>query len=132
MNQWEQVPDETPIDISGLIPKYVANRAQLSVAEAENILEPTLKYLAARPSRRRAPFTLIWVYKLHKEMFGKVWTWAGRRRHRDGLNIGIPHYQIDTQLQALLEDLAFWRDQTTMPPSEQVARLHHRAVQLHP
>jgi Fic-DOC domain mobile mystery protein B len=131
VNPWEQIPDETPIDISGLIQKHISNRGELSIAEAANILEPTVKYLAGKPTRRQAPFTLKWVYKLHREMFGKVWQWAGRRRQQE-LNIGVPHYQIDTQLQNLLNDLIYWRDNTKTPLSEQAAMLHHRSVQIHP
>ena len=131
VTNWDQVPHETPIDISGLIPKYISNRLQLSIAEAENILQPTIKYLSAKPTRRQASFTLAWVYKLHKEMFGKVWNWAGYRRQNE-LNIGVPHHQIDAHLQALLDDLIYWRDKSKLPFPEQAARLHHRAVQIHP
>jgi hypothetical protein len=38
VGDWESIPDETPIeDISGLIPKYIKNRDQLSLIEAKNI-----------------------------------------------------------------------------------------------
>jgi Fic-DOC domain mobile mystery protein B len=131
MKAWKSVPDETPIDASGLIPKDMRSRAQLNLTEAANIHQAIEKYLTARPTRRQAPFTLSWAYKLHLEMFGQVWTWAGSRRQRD-LNIGIPHYQIDTQLQTLLDDLAFWRDKTPMPAAEQAVKLHHRSVLIHP
>lgn len=131
MGKFESVPDETPIDASGLIPKHVHSRVELNVLEAENILRATVKYLAAKPTRRQAPFNLVWVYKLHREMFGKVWQWAGRRRQHE-LNLGVPMHQIDIQLQALLDDAAFWRENARMPVVEQAARLHHRAVQIHP
>ena len=43
---WETLPGETPIgDISGLKIKGITTRKQLSFAEAENILEATVKYL---------------------------------------------------------------------------------------
>jgi Fic-DOC domain mobile mystery protein B len=131
VSNWEPVPDETPIDISGLIQRQISNRLQLSIAEAENILEPTVKYLAAKPTRRQAPFTLAWLYKLHREMFGNVWKWAGEKRQNE-LNIGVAHYQIDIQLQSLLDDLIYWRQEDKMPPAEHAARLHHQAVLNHP
>ena len=112
----ESVPHETPIDVSGLIPKHISSRTDLSIAEAVNIHKAIVKYLAAKPTRRQAPFTLRWLYKLHKEMFGKVWRWAGHRRQIE-LNIGVPHYQIDAQLQTLLDDLLDAADETGVLPT---------------
>jgi fido (protein-threonine AMPylation protein) len=48
------------------------------------------------------------------------------------LNIGVPDYQIDTQLQTLLDDLAYWLEKTDMSVAEQAVRLHHRSVLIHP
>ena len=131
MSGWDPVPDETPIDPSGLIPKHIVTRADLSVAEAKNVHKAAVKYLAARPTSRRAPFNLQWVYKLHREMFGEVWAWAGTRR-TGSLNLGVEHYLIDTSLQQMLDDLVYWRDHAGMPVIEQAARLHHTAVHIHP
>jgi Fic-DOC domain mobile mystery protein B len=123
----------TPLDdVSGLIPKHIRTRAELFAAEAINISRPIAKYLAARPTRRSAPFTLAWALRLHREMFGKVWSWAGQRRQNDGLNIGVPCHHIDQALQSLLDDLAVWRISGTYALVERAARLHHRAVQIHP
>jgi len=64
----------TPIDdVTGLIPANIKTRRQLFIAEARNISKPLTRYMAAVPSRRLAPFTLDWAYKLHREMFGEVW-----------------------------------------------------------
>ena len=65
MRGWESIPDETPIDVSGLIPRHVRSRLELNIVEAENMLRATVKYLAGKPTRRQAPFTLVWVYNLH-------------------------------------------------------------------
>lgn len=132
MPTWESTPGETPIDdFSGLILRRVKTRSQLNVVEAENIRKAMLRYLAARPTRRQAPFTLSWCYKLHRQMFGQVWRWAGARRSVE-LNLGAPAHRIDVDLQILLDDLAFWREHNDIPLIEQAARLHHRAVQIHP
>jgi Fic-DOC domain mobile mystery protein B len=131
MGEWEPIVGETPIDVSGLIPKYVRNREQLGLLEAENILAATIKYLAAKPTSRQAPFTLKWVYRLHGEMFGKVWKWAGKRRNTE-LNLGAAVHRVEPMLQTLLDDMAYWRDNKVMPVVEQGARLHHRAVFIHP
>jgi Fic-DOC domain mobile mystery protein B len=127
---WEALPGETPIDVSGLRIKGIGTRAELNRAEAENVRKAVVRYLAARPSRRSAPFTLTWVRRLHKQMFGDVWAWAGEFR-RENLNLGCDWHQVPLQLQALLDDLAFWQEQGT-DLLEQSARLHHRAVRVHP
>src|SRR6266404_4368872 len=88
---WSPLSGETPIDVSGLKAKGVGNRRDLNIAEAQNILKATLKYLARRPSKRLAPFDYAWSLRLHRAMFGDVWKWAGQLRTRD-LNIGL-HWQ---------------------------------------
>jgi Fic-DOC domain mobile mystery protein B len=127
---WDLLPGETPIDVSGLKRKGIATRAELNRAEAENIRKAVVKYLAAKPSSRSAPFTHSWVKRLHKQMFGDVWKWAGEFRRED-LNLGCNWHQIPLQLQALVDDLAFWEGQGDGPLMPAV-RLHHRAVQIHP
>ena len=125
------LPGETPIDdISGLRIKGISTRAELNAAEAENILKATLKYFASRPSRRIAPFSVAWMLKLHREMFGDVWSWAGEIRSCD-LNIGVPFYQVRADLHTLAEDLATWR-KFEHDVVEQAARLHFRSVRIHP
>lgn len=134
MTEWPTLPGETPIDdISGLRPGIrgkIRSRAQLNEAEEENIRVATVKYLASKPGRRRAPFDCNWVAKLHKEMFGKVWCWGGKFRTMD-LNIGVPYWQVETDITNLLNDLMMW-ESTCMPLVEQAARLHFRAVKIHP
>lgn len=125
------IEGQTPIDdISGLRDKSVQTTAQLNAAEAENIRKAVVKYLAARPTRRWARFDAPWMFKLHREMFGDVWTWAGEPRRRE-LNIGSPPHQVEVDLHNLADDLRAW-EQHNMPLAEQAVRLHHRAVQIHP
>ena len=69
--------------------------------------------------------------KLHREMFGQVWKWAGMLRTTE-LNIGVPATQIESLLHALAEDLAFWETESIIPLIDQSAMLHHRAVAIHP
>jgi Fic-DOC domain mobile mystery protein B len=130
--QWNSIPGETPIhDISGLKLKGLRTRAQLNDVEAQNIRKAVMRYLIARPSRGQAPFTLQWCYKLHKQMFGEVWRWAGRKRTTE-LNLGVPSYRIDVDLQILMDDLSYWREKREIDVIEQAARLHHGAVFIHP
>src|SRR5208282_1414341 len=132
MAVWKPISGETPIDdISGLKPKRVTTRAQLNDLEARNIRKAVMHYLLTKPSRRQAPLTLQWCYKLHRQMFGDVWRWAGQKRTTQ-LNIGVPPHRIDVDLKTLMDDLAFWRERGEMDTVEQAARLHHRAVLIHP
>ena len=127
---WNPVPGETPIDISGLKRSGVNNREELAVVEAENVRKAIVKYIGGSLTRRTAKFDLTWMLKLHREMFGDVWKWAGETRTTD-LNLGEPWHQVATQLHDLCGNLAYW--ETHWPNIvEQAAHLHHRAVQIHP
>jgi len=131
MTGWQTLPGETPIgDISGLKVSGVATRSELNKIEAENIRKAVVKYLAAKPSRRTAPFDLPWVLQLHREMLGDVWAWAGTIR-TTVTNIGVAPNQIEVGLAALLDDLAFWQQQGE-DELKQAVMLHHRAVHIHP
>jgi Fic-DOC domain mobile mystery protein B len=129
--QWPDVPDETPIDLSGLKDrKGVRTRADLSIAEARNVHQALTKYLSRKPTKRSAPFDVPWILKLHREMFGSVWKWAGQPR-TENVNIGVPWHQITDQLEQLAQALPEWTGYG-WPLLEQAAHLHHRAVKIHP
>ncbi len=131
MTGWQTLPGETPIDdISGLKVSGVTTRSELNKIEAENIRKAVVKYLAAKPSRRTAPFDLPWVLQLHREMFGDVWAWAGTIR-TTVTSIGVGPNQIEVGLAALLDDLVFW-EQHGEDELKQAVMLHHRAVHIHP
>ena len=134
INSTKPIDDATPLDdISGLkLPKNkVYHLKEIYVHEANNIALATLKYLSAPPSKKLAPFTYEWLSKLHEEMFGNVWDWAGTFRHVE-LSIGIKAYQVPTALKELADDMAFWDKNKTFDIYEIAARIHHRAVQIHP
>jgi Fic-DOC domain mobile mystery protein B len=125
------IPGETPIDdLSGLKVKGITTRAELNFLEAANIEKVVAKYLTVRPSRRTAKFNYEWTLKLHKEMFGDVWRWAGVPRMH-ALNIGLASHVIPENLAMLLQDMESWPG-FGIDFVEQAARLHHRAVQIHP
>lgn len=124
-------PGETPLnDISGLKIKSISSRRELNEYEFRNIARAYKKYLLGKPSRRFAPFDLPWLGKLHREMFGDVWEWAGFYRTSE-TNIGVPHIQIEVRLSEMLEDLNAW-GLSGMEMLQQSAYLHHRAVHIHP
>ena len=125
------IPGQTPLDdLSGLRLEGIRTTAELNSAEAENVRKAVLKYLAARPTPRSAPFDFPWLCRLHGEMFGDVWAWAGTLR-RGETNIGCRPHEIQERLHALLEDLRAWKG-SGMGLEEQAVRLHHVAVQIHP
>lgn len=122
---------QTPIeDISGLLDRSITTTSELNAAEAENIRKAVLRYLAAKPTTRQAPFDLGWSKQLHAQMLGDVWAWAGSVRTTE-LNMGASPHTIETDLHNLFEDLHVWNE-TDMPILEQAVRLHHRAVVIHP
>jgi len=128
------IDDATPLDdISGLkLPNdKVYTLKEIYEAEAHNIALATLKYLSAPPSKKTAPFTYEWLLKLHEEMFGNVWEWAGKFRQVE-LSIGIKAYQVPTALKELESDIEYWNKNKTFDIYETAARIHHRAVQIHP
>lgn len=120
-------------DISGL--KLITSKQytlqEIYVHEARNITKATLKYLADKPDKKIAPFTFEWMLQLHQEMFGDVWDWAGKLRQVE-LSIGVKAYLVSTELKKLVDDLAFWDEHKSFDVVEIAARLHHRAVQIHP
>ena len=112
----------------GLIPSYIATRADLNDAEQRNIAKATL---------RRAPPTTEkllddkYLRDLHKAMLGEVWSWAGRYRTLE-TNIGIASTQISPAVRTLVDDARVWVELDTFGPDELAARFHHRLVQIHP
>ncbi|MGE4294659.1 MAG: mobile mystery protein B [Campylobacterales bacterium] len=123
-------PGETPLDdISGLIAKGVRTRADLDNAESENILLPTLKYVADSANSRRVTIDVAFLKKLHKEMLGNVWLWAGEFRTVQ-TSIGVEPHKIYHDLLHLLDDLRFW--EKNWDYKDTATRLHHKLVKIHP
>jgi fido (protein-threonine AMPylation protein) len=131
MSEWDPIPGETPIDISGLKIKGITNRRDLNELEAENVRKAVTKYLGRQLNNRIAPFTYEWLLRLHKEMFGDVWQWAGLQR-KSKLNLGCAPHLIPEQLGQLLGNLKSWTGDFKIPLAEQAAMLHHQAVAIHP
>jgi len=130
LESWQPISGETPIDSSHLKDRSIITRLDLCKAEALNIKKAFVKYLAATPSKRLAPFDYSWLLRLHKEMYCDVWAWAGQLRQGD-LNLGVAWSQVSSQVFELIKDLHCW-DESGMPLLEQAVRLHYRAVWIHP
>ena len=119
---------ETEFDGCGLKLRHVTTQRELDAVEFANMATAALKYLSAKPSRRIAPFDYDWLLKLHREMFGEVWEWAGEVRRYD-LNIGVSHFMVPERLGALAMDISYWG---RTDPMREAVEIHHRAVQIHP
>ena len=125
------VPPLDPDELDGLIPTWIATRAELNVAEQQNILEA----LSRRRWRNRSTGQLLddlSARSLHKDMFGDVWTWAGRYRSTER-NIGVDPRTIAVCVRDLMEDAKLWIAGTKpRPVDESVVTFLHRLVQIHP
>jgi Fic-DOC domain mobile mystery protein B len=110
---------------------WITSRAELNEAEAANILN------GATWARRRRAFETVdllndeYAKALHKQMFGDVWSWAGKYRQRES-NIGIEPHLIQTSVRALFDDARYWLKNKTYERDEMAIRLHHRLVAIHP
>jgi len=114
-------------DRLGLIPTYIATRADLFEAEQGNILRATLR----RPPTLSKLLDDRYIRNLHGAMFGEVWDWAGRYRLSE-TNIGIEPKQISTAVRTLVDDAKAWAGYGTYEPDELAVRFHHRLVAIHP
>lgn len=125
----------TPIeaeDLDGLIPDFVATRADLNQVEFENIAR-ALPW-AGRQARTLGVDGILdysFLLALHRRMFGDVWRWAGTQRQRI-TNIGVEPHLIATQARLALDDARLWHAQTVFGADELAARIHCRLVGIHP
>ena len=121
----------TAEDLEGLIPHFVATRADLNQVEFENIARAVP--WAQRQARRgpQAVLSYAFMMALHRRMFGDVWRWAGTHRRRE-TNIGVSPHLVAAESQMRLDDALFWRTGSVFPPDELAARVHCRLVSVHP
>lgn len=125
----------TPIDeddLEGLIPDFVATRADLNQAEFENITKALAwAQQQARSLGAEGILDYGFMLTLHRRMFGDVWAWAGTLRRRV-TNIGVEPGQIASQSRLLLDDATFWHAEGVFGSDELAARIHCRLVSIHP
>lgn len=120
----------TPLDpdeMEGLRFNHVSTRGELDQLEQANIVDGM-----AWLKRQRSPDVLTqgFTCDLHRQLFGKVWKWAGSLRKTEK-NIGVDPIQITIQLRQLLDDARYWIEHDTYPAKELAARFHHKLVYIH-
>ncbi|MGO8758317.1 MAG: mobile mystery protein B [Terracidiphilus sp.] len=133
MTLFDEGDGKTPLtteEQADLIPS-LATREELNEWERQNILEANIWAFDEKSLGRRDPLTEPYVRALHKRMFDQTWKWAGRYRTTEK-NIGIPFYQIQNSLAALLGDARYWLQHESYAPDEIAVRFHHRLVFIHP
>ena len=121
-----------PDERGGSIPTYIATRDDLNVAEQQNITQAVLG-LRRRRLSVAGVLTDTFVRSFHKEMFGRVWAWAGTYRTTEK-SIGIDPVQIAVEVRNLVENAAFWVAPGTgwITRDQAVTKIHHRLVAIHP
>tara|TARA_R110002096_G_scaffold94635_1_gene212885 strand:- start:9755 stop:10339 length:585 start_codon:yes stop_codon:yes gene_type:complete len=126
----EEPDGATPLDPderAGLKFPHIQTRGELDQVEQVNI-QDGLRWL--KKQKNPDVLTEAFIRRLHKEMLGEVWEWAGTFRNTEK-NIGVAPEQIAVQLRNLLDDVQFWIDNETYLAKEIGLRFHHRLVQIH-
>jgi len=123
---------QTPLDpdeAQALLLDWVATRADLNLAEEQNIAAGMA--WAARAVHRQNVLTQPFLRAVHQRMFDQVWEWAGTYRTSER-NIGVAPHAISTELKNLFDDVAVWDERSSYAIDERAARLHHRLTVIHP
>lgn len=133
--EWGDEPHgSTPLaaeDFEGMIPTDVATRADLNAAERDNILAARAWAFTSTRITTNRLLEISTIDDIHRRMFNRVWTWAGKRRVKT-TNIGVEPTQILTQMRDVVDDARYWHDHEAFAPNEIAVRLHHRLVHVHP
>lgn len=119
----------TDVDVQGLIPSWVATRADLNDVEATNVARG-YDWIFANRFATADITDITFVQELHRRMFGDVWKWAGAFRTTD-LNIGIRWFEITEAVKQLVDNFAL-RLEAHDDPDAECVDLHHQMVRIHP
>lgn len=114
-------------EIDGLIPTYITTRGELNAAEQDNVAHALTLAAPSKPDQILDP---LYLRRLHEQMFGDVWAWAGQYRRRE-MNIGIDPARIPMAVVDLCGDAKHWI-KVTGEEDLAAARFHHRLVSVHP
>lgn len=104
----------------------------LNRVEAENISSAQIKYLRRSHKDISTWFCYPMLKEIHRFMFGKVWTWAGKIR-KSQTSIGVKPNLIPSKLAELCEEVKAWStEEIELTFLEKSARIHHGLVKIHP
>jgi len=133
LNEEEPV-GATPLDpdeCEGLLHKHIETRAELNELENANIIQGLLWLRKQKNLSHDSLLSRDFILRLHRQLLGDTWEWAGRFRTRES-NLGCDPLVIETNLHNLLEDIKCWIEFQHYPTLELSARIQHRLVQIHP
>jgi Fic-DOC domain mobile mystery protein B len=123
----------TPLDedeTKGLRHSWIATRAELNDAEAANIAKAMRSKAWAKRSTLELLDDLL-LRRPHADMFGEVWSWAGKYRTSEK-NIGVYPGEISIRVRDLVHDAAYWFQGQHMTADEAGAKFHRDLVAIHP
>jgi len=123
---------QTPLDpeeIVGLLIPTIATHGELDEFEQQNI-EKAIQWSMVRTFKPEMIFTEDFIRKIHAQMYGDVWAWAGEFR-KTNKNIGVDYWKISLELKKLLDDTMYWYRNNSFPPDELAIRFKHRIVSIH-
>lgn len=118
----------------GLRADWVATREELNAVEQANVAD-ALAGLLTRGRRRPLAQVLddALLRRVHRIMFGQVWTWAGTYRTTER-NIGIDPARVPMAVHDLMADAGYWVAPSAewLSRDEALCKFHHRLVAIHP
>ena len=130
---FEKIEGATPLDEPfGLLIPSVNTVEELNRVEHANITKATAYYFLNKKNIINFKLDLANLYKVHKQMFGEVWEWAGIKRNKETAPVGVIVFKIDEELKKLVDNCNYWIEHKTYKPIEIVTRLHHGLVLIHP
>jgi len=128
----DYVDGQTPLDpdeMEGLLVPSATTKSRLNEVEQRNI-EDAVYWSLKLSIKEEKILSEEFVKLVHRQMFGKVWRWAGSFRNSNK-NIGVDKWMIQTELRHLIEDSNYWYKNRTFSPDEMAIRFKHRLVSIH-
>lgn len=123
---------QTPLDADeneGLLIKSISTKGELNEFEQLNI-EQAIIWTLRKSLNSEKLLSAKFILDLHKRMYGQIWKWAGTYRKTEK-NIGIPFFEIPSQIKYLPDDANYWYKNQIFPPDEFAIRIKHRLVSIH-
>jgi len=102
----------------------------LNNAEELNIIEGMKWAFKKRNFQNSNIFSEKFLKRLHKEMFGHIWKWAGEYR-KSNKNVGVDKTRVQQDLLLLFDDVKYWIENNQYSINELAVVFHHRLVKIH-
>lgn len=102
---------------------------ELNEYEALNV-QKAIKHFIFGKTKKWPITDPMFLRRVHGEMFGDVWGWAGQWR-KGATILGVPFTDIGMEVRKLCDDLSYWLENKTFSDEEMAIRYHHRLVWIH-